>query len=314
MTEIDTLVGSLQPLTLDISAIREMADDAGTTLVRVELPETIHGLPSQIPVLIDRNGGKAISVKPLLEEYREKPRAKLGTAEVKTLESFISLVNRHKTSDSVIFAETDWQKPSITAVIDYHQAESGGEADNCKHRIKYPFPLSEEWQAWVAQNGQPMNQTDFAQWIEDHIPDLAAPTQEEVDEYLDVFSLKTAYPNELVTLSRGLQVNVASNVKNNVTLQSGEGQITFEEEHRDATGAKLSVPGLFILSIAPFFMGTKARIPVRLRYRVKNGAVIWSFHLYRPDIHITDQVRADLDSAEQETALPAYEGKPEVTV
>ncbi|MVA91576.1 DUF2303 family protein [Agrobacterium vitis] len=314
MTEIDTLVGSLQPLTLDINAIREMADDAGTRIDHVGLITAIHGLPSEIPILIDRKAGKAISVKPLLEEYREKPRAKLGTAEVKTLESFIGLVNRHKTSDSVIFAETDWQKPSITAVIDYHQAESGGEADNCKHRIKYPFPLSEEWQAWVAQNGQPMNQTDFAQWIEDHIPDLAAPTQAEVDEYLDVFSLKTAYPNELVTLSRGLQVNVASNVKNNVTLQSGEGQITFEEEHRDATGAKLSVPGLFILSIAPFFMGTKARIPVRLRYRVKNGAVIWSFHLYRPDIHITDQVRADLDSAEQETALPAYEGKPEVTV
>ncbi|NSY21929.1 DUF2303 family protein [Agrobacterium vitis] len=314
MTEIDTLVGSLQPLTLDISAIREMADDAGTTLVRVELPETIHGLPSQIPVLIDRNGGKAISVKPLLEEYREKPRVKLGTAEVKTLESFISLVNRHKTGDSVIFAETDWKEPSITAVIDYHQAESGGTADNCKHRIKYPFPLSEEWQAWVAQNGEPMNQTDFAQWIEDHIPDLAAPTQAEIDEYLDTFSLKTAYPNELVTLSRGLQVNVESSVKNNVTLQSGEGQITFEEVHRDATGAKISVPGLFILSIAPFFMGTKARIPVRLRYRVKNGAVVWSFHLYRPDTHITDQVRADLDSAKKETALPAYEGKPEVTV
>lgn len=312
MPDINSHITTAQGLPLDIEAIRELADDAGTELTILSHPG-LFGLPNDVPVLIDRKHGTASSVKHLLEEYRDRPKDKTGTAVVKTMQSFIDLANRHKTADSVIFAETDWRKPSLTAVIDYHALSNDGMPDNCKHRVSYPFPLSEEWNAWVSQNGKQMGQEDFAQWIEDHIPDLAAPTDDEIDGYVDSFGLKTAYPNELVTLSRGLQVNVSSNVKNSVTLQSGEGQITFEEEHRDITGARLSVPGLFILSIAPFFMGQKARVPVRLRYRVKDGKVSWSFQLYRPDIYVTEQVRADLDAAKGLTGLPAFEGTPEIS-
>ena len=64
-----------------------------------------------------------------------------------------------------------------------------------------------------------------------------------------------ATPAQLIQLSRGLQVNVSSVVKNIVNLASGEASIAFDEQHTDGDGQPLKVPGIFMLSIAPFFMG-----------------------------------------------------------
>lgn len=271
------------------------------------------GLPSAIPVLVNKQTGALSGVKTLFEAHRIYPERKIGTAEVYTLESFIELTNRHKTEDSVIFADTDWTEPSLTAVIDYHRKPNGGAADHGKHRIHYEFPLSDEWKAWMAMDGKPMDQADFAEWIENHIPELTAPVGHEAEDYEELFGFKTALPNELQMLSRGLQVMVNQNVKSSVVLQSGEGEIVFEETHTDKMGNKLTVPGLFILNIAPFFLGEPCRIPVRLRYRVPQGKTIWTFKVYRPDKFITEQVIRDLDTAARQTELPHFQGEPEMS-
>ncbi len=308
MTEKEVAAGGA----IDIEQLKALADKAGSEIVHVDLDEGCEGLPTQIPVLLDRTTGVVRDLRPLFEHWRDRPERRSGTARVLTLESFIALTNRHKLPESAIFADTDWQKPSLTAVIDYHNSTaSGGAADNCKHRIRYDFPLSEEWRAWIAQDGQPMGQGDFAQWIEDHITELAAPHGDESDNIQKTFGFKAALPNELQMLSRGLQVHAETRVKSHVTLQSGEGALTFEEEHLDASGNKLVVPGMFLLSIAPFFMGDKARIPVRLRYRVRGGAITWSFHIYRPDVHITEQLREDMATAGEACELPVFEGAAE---
>jgi len=156
-----------------------------------------------------------------------------------------------------------------------------------------------------------MDQGDFAAFLEDHIADLSSPEDAEREDHERTFGVKVATPAELIQLSRGLQVFSGVQVKNAVTLQSGEASIVFEEEHRDAACNRLQVPGLFILSIAPFFMGELTRIPVRLRYRLAGGRLTWSFQIYRPDIAVTDRLRADLDVIRRDTALPVFEGAPE---
>lgn len=312
MTKTTNVTGELIQQDISIAAIKDLADRAGSVLVTIRLPEAVPGLPHEIPALLDRTSGKLLDVKPLFSAYRATPERKSGTATVNTLESFISLVERHKTEHSVIFAETNWEKPSLTAIIDYHQAQNGGAADNGNHRIHYEFPLSEEWRAWIKINGKPMDQTTFAEFIEDHIADLSSPDTMEEEDFRRKFGFKVAFPSDLVALSRGLQVFSSSQVKNHVTLQSGEGEITWAEEHRDAQGNKLQVPGLFILSIAPFFRGEATRIPVRLRYRVAGGSILWTCQLYRPDVSITEEVTRDMERAAHETDLPSFQGAPEM--
>ncbi len=292
-----------------VEAIAKLADAAQVTIQTVSLPSTIKGAPSSIPVLLDRKTGAVKSVHELVAPWRDAPQRKTGTATVFTLDTFNELVNRHKTGNSAIFADTNWEKPSLTAVIDYH----GKEADNGKHRIHYQFPLSEEWNAWLKFDGKPMTQIEFAEFIEEHISDLAAPQLDEAEDFEKMFGFKVASPHEIITLSRGLQINADTRIKNHVKLQSGETQIMFEEDHKGADGQPLIIPGIFILQIAPFFMGAACRIPVRLRYRPRSGSVSWTFQLYRPDRYITDQVRRDLDKAAEETELPKYEGTPEMS-
>lgn len=298
----------------------------GIDIVPISAPDGAEGLPATIPVGL-RHGTtpELVDLSKLFEPWREHPRRKTGTATAQTLESFIALVNRHKTDDSAIFADTSWEKPSFQAVIDYHE-QNGitvdgaaaqppenyvGTPGHLRHRIAYAFPLSEEWQAWVKMDGEPMSQADFAAFIEEHIRELASPLDTEKVEIERDFMTAVATPADMMKLSRGLQVNVNSVAKAAVTLQTGEGQIAWSEEHNDADGKPLKVPGVFILNIAPFFMGDKARIPVRLRYRLNGGKVVWSFSIYRPDIHVTERVREDLDRVGRDTGLPTFEGAPE---
>ncbi|BCB18024.1 DUF2303 family protein [Bosea sp. ANAM02] len=280
-------------------------------IVEVSLPDLGPGVPKAVPVIIDPQNRSVSAATQIVEAFRTKPAAKRGIATALTLQSFIDLTDRHKTDHTAVFANTDWKGPAFTAVVDYHDKASGGAADNLKHRIHYAFPLSEEWKVWIKGNGEEMEQREFAAFLEDRIADLTAPNDHERINLERDFATTIATPAQLIQLSRGLQVNVESIVKNVVNLATGEASIQFDEQHIDGNGQPLKVQGLFMLSIAPFFMGEKITIPARLRYRKSGQKILWRYQLYRPDLHVTERVRDDLITVAAQTALPTFEGSPE---
>lgn len=293
----------------DLRYVGDLAARAGKLeTIDIKTEGLGEGLPAKVPMAWDHANQRLVTLRDEIERYRLRPQRRAGTARALTLQSLIDLVNRHKDADSAVFAETDWQAPSLQAVLDYH--EKKGTPRHLRHRIVYAFPLSEEWRAWCQYDGKAMGQEDFAAFVEDRIAELAAPSQED-KEHEQRFQTKFAAPNELIQLSRGLQVLVGMNVKNAKTLQSGEAEIVFEEEHRDVSGNKLVVPGLFMLSLPIFFGGEAVRVPVRLRYRVKAGVIVWFYQMYRPDLAVTARIRADLEEVVKATGLPTYEGSPE---
>lgn len=295
-----------------VEAIAKLAREAAGLDI-AELKLAAKGLPDSVPIAMLRGESPEFdSLKRLAEEWRLHPERKTGTAHVDTLQSFIDLTMRHATADSVIFADTNWRAPALTAVIDYHKVESA-DAQWLKHRVHYAFPLSEQWKAWVAMNGKPMAQADFAQFIEDNIADLSSPDALEVTDYEAKFATKIATPSELVALSRGLAVRVESKAVSSVVLQSGEGEIVWDEVHQGVDGKKLKVPGLFMLAIPLFHMGEIQRVPVRLRYRVREGSTVWFYQIYRPDVAVTERVLDDYEDAMNATGLPGFIGKPEPT-
>lgn len=312
--ELEAALGSLSsPLALDIRTAAALGAEAKGVEIVTVTTDGKTGLPASVPIALRRGNNPGVdSIRARLEEFRLFPERKRGTATVDTKESFADLVNRHKIDDSVIFADMNWEKPSLTAVIDYHQNRSNGQAAFGQHRVHYPFPLSDEWLAWIAKNGAKLTQEEFAWFLEDRIPELSSPTEEEVIQFERDFKTTVATPAQVVELSRGLQVHVSSKVKNAVTLASGEGNITFDETHQDASGGKLKVPGIFVLSISPFFMGDKVRVPVRLRYRPAGGSIVWFYEIWRPDQVITEHVRHAFKETLQKTGLPGFEGKPEM--
>ncbi len=255
------------------------------------------------------SGFVAIDLKAEADKWAEAPDRRAGTATALTLLSFCDLVNRHKDDHSAVFANIIAAEPSLTAVIDYHTL--AGDPRFGKHRVRYAFPISDEWKRWIGIDGKGLPQQSFAEFLEDHIADLASPTEEEKAFYEPKLMVRFGEPAAINILSRGLTIHVASVVAEATVLQSGEGQIRFEEEHRDVKGKPIDVPGLFMISVPLFFGGATIRVPVRLRYRKQGGALVWFFYLYNPKLFVRNALEGDLGVVKEATELPLYEGSPE---
>jgi len=312
-TVLDVAGGAVVP-GFDARFIAELGRDAaGAEILSIDTTALGDaGLPAAVPVVWDRRNAALHQLKTVVEAWRVTPRAKTGTARALTLASFVELVERHATADTVIFADTAWRAPKLLAVIDYHPTDPDDRPAWGRHRVGYDYPIGEDWAAWCAQNGVAMDQGAFAAWIEDHIRSLASPTEAEAIALEAEFRTRIATPARLVDLARGLQVAVEARVEDVRTLQSGAAQIRFEETHRDADGKPLEVPGLFLLQIAPFFAGEPIRLPVRLRYRVAGGKILWFYQIVRPDLYVTERLRDDLGAVRRDLGLPVYEGTPEM--
>ncbi|MGQ4273441.1 DUF2303 family protein [Terrihabitans sp. B22-R8] len=267
------------------------------------------GLPTMVPALFDRKTGSAKSLLPLIEEARQEPERRKGTATTTTLASFIDLINRHKDEGSAVFGQTAWPNPRLTAVIDYHTLDHTPRWG--RHRISYAFPVTDELKAWVDGNGKAMEQAEFAAFLEEHAAELASPFDAEKIDLERLFKANFATPNELIDLSRSLEVFVGARVKRQERLQTGERTIEFAEEHTNGNGEKVTIPGIFMLSVPAFVDGAAVRIPARLRYRIAGGSVVWFYQLYRWEFWLREQVVSDLDRVADETELPTFEGSPE---
>lgn len=292
-----------------IDLVKTLATEAAVPTILLVDTRDFTGLPASVPVAFDRKSQAFKSVKGLIEEFRQAPDRRKGTATVETLASFIALVDRHKDENSVLFGKTVWPDPKITAVLDYDK--EGVPARNRSHRIVYAFPLTEEFKSWVGANAKAMDQDVFAAFLEEHAAELAAPSDGEVSEYERLFKEKMATPSEVVALSRHLEVFVSARAKQGIRLQTGERVVEFAEEHQNAKGEPIIVPGIFMVSVPAFVDGDPVRIPTRLRYRVQGGKVQWFYQLYRWEFFLREQVGHDLKHASNETGLPAFEGAPE---
>lgn len=266
-----------------------------------------------VEVLVLPTGLTAHSVKKHQDEYRDKPERRKGIANLKDLPSFIAHTLRFADEDSALFANNDMEKPSLTCVFDYHRRTAEGDPRFGTHRAHYAFPLSDEWKAWKAKDGEPMSQADFAEFLENRISDVTAP--ENVSEALTALAQLLggtfASPSKLVELSRGLNVHEGAQVKQAVNLSSGEATIQYVSQHQDDTGAPLKVPNLFLIAIPVFVAGPLYQMAVRLRYRLRSGTISWFYELYREDKVFEHAFDEACKRAAEESKLPLFIGSPE---
>jgi len=265
------------------------------------------------PLLIVPTGKQVIDPKKYIDQYRKTPERREGVAIVRDIESFIAHVNRFKNEHSVLFADPDAKSPVLQAVLDYHEKGANGTPRFGKHRTRYAFPLSDQWVAWTCLNEKPMAQASFAAFIEDRIMDVADPGNagDGLRQFAALIGAEYATPSGLLDLSRGLSINVDHQVKSAVNLSSGEGQLIFVEKHNDAAGKPVKVPGAFIIGIPIFRLGAAHLIGCRLRYRVREGAITWSYSMYRVPENFDVAIREECAVASAGTELPLFYGAPE---
>ena len=132
-----------------------------------------------------------------------------GTARVTRIESFFDHVNRFKSDASVVFADVERGDPQLLAVIDYHDVKTPPTQWGGRHRTLYPFPVSEEMQAWAGIDGKPMNMITFARFIEGRLPDIFPPGDPGLDDRVKDFAInlrvRLGAAQEMYDLAHGIE-------------------------------------------------------------------------------------------------------------
>ncbi|PKR54255.1 DUF2303 family protein [Thalassospira marina] len=271
------------------------------------------------------DGRKMQSLKPLFDEFRDFPERREGTASMHDIDSFIDITNRFKNPEySAVFAfndATDTGILKLISVFDYHDPQTThmGHARFMAHKAVYNFPLSDEWKAWHAKHDEFIPQADFAEFLEDHIievaakPDLAQkPDLTDFEQYLlnltGTLGSNPCGPSTLMELSRGLTIRTEERLETSQRLATGETALTFSTEHKDAAGGQLKVPDLFLINIPVWKGGPTYLIPVRLRFKKQGPGVLWKFMLHRSDLVLGHAFRETSEKVQAQTELPLFYG------
>lgn len=299
----------------DMSAMFDASREAHQSEVIV----VERGTGDSAPFLVTSDRAMVHDVKAMLDARRPMPERARGTAALFSLDSFIAHATRTSGSAGAcaVFVDANPQTPRLTAVYNYHERGAGTlGARWCDHRAVYTFPLSRAWKAWAGMAGRWVTQEDFAAFIEDHAHELASPKLEGCADAvlrLERLGLVVAEPSEVLTASRGLSLTVDSHCESAVSLSTGDVKLVWEEKVRGEKGQALTIPGAFIVAI-PTFEGDKEvhALSVRLRFRAKDGEVMWSLVPLGAEDVIRDAVLTARDRVASEVSgVEVFEGSPE---
>lgn len=263
-----------------------------------------------------------------------KPARRKGTANLKDLDSLIDWADRFKGETSVLFADPNMDAPSLTCIADYHAegaadpltATGDPSARHCHHRGTYKFPLSNEWKAWMKISGVGLDKDEMGEFIEEHAQDVLDPTPAilkldttKAKENWETRLIETAQKiegrfgqlHQLLQMSKSFQVYETSDLKVETNRDTGEAEIKFTNEHKDANGQKLVIPNLIIIAIPVFLNGAPYRMAVRFRYRKRGSDVKFILSVYNVEKVFEAAFEEAIHKAAEETGLPLFQGTPE---
>ncbi|MBP6421588.1 MAG: DUF2303 family protein [Propionivibrio sp.] len=235
-----------------------------------------------------------------LEKHLPVPVRKRAAVVVSDSSSFIAYCTKHAVTDAAtIYAaiDSELQTLSIVAVLDDHKAQQGS-AMWRDHTCTFNPKRAVEWTRWQNNNKNPMNQADFAAWLEDNLSDIAA-----------VPDMPTGA--QMLQMALGFEANSDKRVKSRINLQNGSVRFEFVEDETKDTRTSMEVFQRFSLGL-PVFDGSASayQLDARLKYREKEGKVSFWYELIRPDRVFKTAVAEELAKIGDGTKFLIVYGKP----
>lgn len=252
---------------------------------------------------ITEEDGKPYAIVPVnynvidLEHVLPNPIRKRGAIVTTDSPSFIAYLMKHvDTTGSVIYAEIDSEasKCNMLAVINDHADIANWRDHTCSFAPKQ----SVEWKRWLGKDKAKMNQSDFATWLEDNLPDIAS-----------VPTMPTGA--EILAMALAFEANSDKKLRSKVNLQSGGFTFEFVDKENDQTRTTMQVFERFTIGI-PVFDGIASAYPVeaRLKYRENSGTVSFWYELIRPDRVFKTAVADEVATIKEQTGLLVISGVP----
>ncbi|HEY8985710.1 MAG TPA: DUF2303 family protein [Streptomyces sp.] len=196
------------------------------------------------------------------DKYKDNPDRKTGTTVVRDAESFLAYYGKHADESSEVYA--DAERLTVTAVLD---ADTPDAARWQGHRLSLQLRTTDAWKQWLALDGNLMNQEQFAEFIEDHLPELLEPAAA-----------------TMLEIAQSIQGVAKAEFQSGTRLASGERKLAYVETVTAKAGQKgeLVIPETFVIGLVPFDGSEGYRLTARLRYRINGGPLQLGYKLERP--------------------------------
>lgn len=221
------------------------------------------------------------------DEYAPTPRYMERHKTVNDAESLVDYVNsrqqHHNGVEVWINPGTSGKTPTVKAILDSHARSM----DTCS----ISFTATPGWADWLKINDHLMNQTDFAEFVEQWADTIITPNGA-----------------TMLEIAQSLRANVGVTFKSQKRLADGQTQFEYTEsvDATAGTAGNITIPDDLELAICPFFGAKTYKVRTKFRYRMSGGNLAMGVRLLNPE----KVVEAVLNDAED----IIREGLPEATV
>lgn len=197
------------------------------------------------------------------------PMRKRGSIALHTGEAFAAYVNRHTGDDVEVFADVFTN--TVTAVLNGGKATAdGGQAGWGDHRASYTAKRTLAWAAWLELHNKGLvPQRTFAEFIEDHLAEIADPPSA-----------------DMLELAQTFEASLGGEFESSQRLSTGERQLVWREtvEARAGSGGALVIPKEMVIAVSPFEGSEEVGVQARFRFKIDNGSLLLGVRLNRPDV------------------------------
>lgn len=196
-------------------------------------------------------------------EYTGVLARKTGSTTVRDAPSFLTYYGKHHDADTEVYS--DVEKLTITAVLDAH---TDATARFGAHRLHLQLRRTKAWQEWLDLDGKLVDQERFANFLEDHLPNLVDPDAA-----------------TMLEIAQSFKATTKADFQSSSRLQSGERKFAYVEDTKAGAGPKgdLAIPEVFKVAIPPFEGADAYSMNARFKYRLDRGQLALGFKLEQPE-------------------------------
>jgi uncharacterized protein YfdQ (DUF2303 family) len=226
----------------------------------------------------------------------EFPRRIAQRVELHDATSFSAYVKEFAQESATVFF--DEEKRTFLAILDYHGGGSGtasGEKPRwCDHVATFVARTTPEWDLWSGRNQKPFGQVEFATFLEDNMLEVVEPAGA-----------------ELLEIARTLETKQDVAYSSGIRLDNGAARIHYDEVIKGTANTQagiVEIPTQFTLQMQVIRGGSAFRFPARLKYRIKDRALILWYEIVRPHKILEQALNETVAAIQEATGLTIRKG------
>jgi len=249
-------------------------------------------------IVVDTNGDhQLIDARDHIQRTKDHPRRKTGSVTITQHDSFTEYLAKHSLTETEVWA--DINKDSITAVINAHSAapdpDDEGTAGWGDHRATLQLVTTQDWRDWTGNNGKLVGQQEFAEFVEQHLPNFLRPSAA-----------------DMLELAQTIKGHTKVSFESSKRVKSGETAIEWREETTAAAGKKgtLEIPDTIDLGMQVYEGGVPYKLTARFRYRIGGGTLLLGYVLERAGDVKRDAFGQVVGQVATDTGCEVWHGTP----